>query len=118
MKTQIVILFALFALLAPSISIDAQDAEPITSEFMVKGVCDQCKARIENAAYIKGVKFCEWNKETKVFKVIYDPQKTDLKKIHESIAAAGHTTDMVTADPEAYNKLPKCCRYDDGVHAH
>lgn len=90
MKTHVAIWFALFALLIPSLSVDAQDAELITSEFMVKGVCDQCKARIENAAYIKGVKFCEWNKETKVFKVTYNSQKTDLQKIHESIAAAGH----------------------------
>jgi len=96
----------------------AQDPETITTEFHVDGVCNQCKARIENAAYIKGVKFCEWNQETEVLTVIYKPEKVELKQIHESIANAGHSTELMPADQEAYNKLPKCCLYDDGVHKH
>jgi cation transport ATPase len=100
------------------INISAQDSKFKTVEFKVHGVCNQCKVRIENAAYIKGVKHCEWNKETEKITVVYNSEKTDLKKIHNSIAKAGHTTDKVEANKEAYNKLPKCCAYNDGVHKH
>ena len=33
----------------------------ITTTLLVKGNCEECKTRIENAADIKGVKFFEWN---------------------------------------------------------
>jgi copper chaperone CopZ len=98
---------------------NAQDSKYTTSQFHVKGVCDQCKIRIENAAYIKGVKHCEWNHDNGIITVVYDSAKVELIKIHESIASVGHETDKVPADPEAYKKLPKCCAYDDeGVHNH
>lgn len=95
-----------------------QKSKKETVEFKVEGVCNMCKTRIENAAYIKGVKFTEWNKETGVLKVIYNPQKVKLNDIHKSIADAGHTTDKIKATEESYKKLPKCCAYDDGVVKH
>ena len=98
--------------------VKAQDSKYSTTEFHVDGVCDQCKARIENAAYIKGVKHCEWNKETEMLSLVYNPKKTDLNKVHQSIANAGHTTEKVKADPEAYAKLPACCAYESGMHKH
>ena len=101
-----------------AIELDAQDSKFITTEFHVDGVCNQCKVRIENAAYIKGVKHCDWNKETGMLEVIYNPDKVQLEQIHESIANAGHSTDLMPADEEAYSKLPRCCAYDDGVHKH
>jgi len=91
----------------------AQESKILTSEFHVEGVCNSCKERIENAAYIKGVKFCEWNKETEVLKVIYDPEKVSIDLIHAKIAQIGHSTDKVTADSIAYTKLPKCCAYNE-----
>ncbi len=96
----------------------AQDSKYITSTFHVDGVCGSCKVRIENAAYIKGVKKCDWNIESGLFTVAYDSTKVDLMKIHKSIAAVGHSTDRLPADPAAYNKLPDCCKYNDGVHKH
>jgi len=77
-----------------------------------------CKERIENAALIKGVKFAEWDKETKLIKVVFKPDKTDALKIHKSIAAAGHDTEKEKAEDEAYKKLPACCAYRDGVKTH
>ena len=67
---------------------NAQDSKYTTAEFRVEGVCNQCKTRIENAAYIKGVKHCEWNKDTKMLTLVYDSGKTDLEKVHQSIARA------------------------------
>ncbi|MBN1950297.1 MAG: ATPase [Bacteroidales bacterium] len=95
-----------------------QDKKIVTEEFQVEGVCNMCKSRIENAAYISGVKHCEWNKETELLKVTYNSKKTSLDTIHNSIAAAGHSTSKVEADPEAYSKLPKCCAYKGGAHKH
>lgn len=96
----------------------AQESKYKTEEFNVHGVCNQCKERIENAAYIKGVKRCEWNKQTEKLTVVYNPQKVDLLKIHKSIAEAGHSTDKVEAEEATYQKLPQCCAYRDGVHKH
>ena len=60
-----------------------------TATVHVDGVCGMCKDRIENAAYIKGVKKATWDKETKILTVIYKPKKVTLLQIEESIAAAG-----------------------------
>lgn len=84
-----------------------------TSKFVVKGVCNMCKDRIENAALIKGVKFAEWDKATDTLTVVYRTDKQELKKIHEAIAESGHTTDQVECNMEAYNKLHSCCKYMD-----
>lgn len=101
-----------------SVLANAQSSKKETVEFKVKGVCNDCKSRIENAAYIKGVKFAEWNKETDMLKVVYNPQKVELTEIHQSIADAGHTTDKIKTSKEAYHKLPKCCAFDDGIKKH
>lgn len=106
------------AMLIISGGLYAQDSKFRTEEFQVMGVCDQCKLRIENAAYIKGVKYCEWNKESQTLKVTYNPEKVELLNIHESIAESGHSTEKVEASDEAYHKLPKCCAYKDGIHIH
>lgn len=89
-----------------------------TAEFTVKGLCGMCKERIENAALIKGVKLAEWNKETDILKVVYNPQKVKLDDIHASVAAAGHDTDKVKADDQVYKKLPRCCAYRDSNSKH
>lgn len=92
--------------------------DPATASFHVDGVCKMCKDRIENAALVKGVKMAEWDVETGMLRVVYRPKKVSLQKIHRSVAEAGHETSEVAADPEAYSKLPDCCRYKDGVHKH
>ena len=93
-------------------------AEVETAEFKVEGVCGMCKDRIENGALIKGVKKAEWDKETEMLTVIYNPDKVELIDIHKAIAELGHSTDKVKAEEKAYNKLPMCCQYDDGAHKH
>lgn len=89
-----------------------------TAEFKVEGVCGMCKDRIENGALIKGVKKAEWDKETEMLTVIYNPDKVELIDIHKAIAELGHSTDKVKAEEKAYNKLPMCCQYDDGADKH
>ncbi|MCB0497672.1 MAG: cation-transporting ATPase [Cyclobacteriaceae bacterium] len=96
-----------------SIVSNAQDVSDntITTEFKVSGLCNMCKERIENAALIKGVKFAEWNKETKMLMVVYKPGKTNELAIQKAIAEHGHDTEKVKATKEAYDKLPMCCEY-------
>ena len=85
-----------------------------TETFVVKGNCEDCKERIENAADIKGVKILTWNTDTKVAEVTYNSDKVSLLKIKEAIAARGYDAGEVTGDAKAYSKLPGCCKYRDG----
>lgn len=89
----------------------------LTEHIKVSGICNDCKERIENAAYIPGVKRAEWNKESKELTVSFKPGKVTLLQIEESIAKSGHDAGTVKASDSAYHKLPACCAYKDG-HDH
>ena len=86
-----------------------------TTTFTVKGNCEDCKARIENAADIKGVKVLTWNSDSKIATVTYDEKKVSLNAIQSAIAAAGYDAGEQKGNDKAYKKLPKCCQYRDGV---
>lgn len=120
MKTTIQIFIFGFIIALNFLGAEAQgDSQKIdTTEFRVDGVCEMCKARIENAALVKGVKFVEWNKETSMITVIYRSDKVNKFKLEEIIAESGHSTENVEANTENYEKLPKCCGYRDGVEKH
>ncbi len=82
-------------------------------EFLVNGKCEMCEKRIEMAALaISGVSKANWNKETKMIAVTLDDSKTDVDKVHQAIAKAGHDTKLHKANDEIYNSLPDCCKYD------
>jgi len=112
--------FAVLALLlVAGFTANAQSTKKVeTLEFTVSGVCDMCKERIEQAALIKGVKLAEWDKHAQTLKVIYKTKKTDADAIRQAVADAGHDTDKIKASDEAYNQLPGCCAYRDGVEVH
>ena len=83
-----------------------------TEKIKVSGNCGLCKTRIQNTAMsVDGVTAANWNQETKVLQVSFDPAKTSNDKIQLAIAKAGHDTENHKAPAEAYNKLPKCCQY-------
>jgi copper chaperone CopZ len=107
MKSIIISIFIFLAL-----GLGAQTVK--TSTFIVKGNCEDCKERIENAADIKGVKLLKWDVKSKVATVTYDPQKTDLPKIQEAIASVGYDAGNVKGSDKSYAKLPNCCKYRDG----
>ena len=90
----------------------------VTMHFKVNGVCEQCKTRIENAAYVKGVKYAEWNVDTHDLIVKFDSTKTSPEVFLKSIAKAGHDNDLFTAEEADYNKIAKCCRYRSGIKKH
>lgn len=106
MKTLIII----FSLLC-AMNINAQSTIQ-TTIIAVKGNCDECKERIENAADIKGVKTSHWDEVKQAITVTYDSKKVTAEQIETAIAKSGHKTTHQAADVKAYNGLPSCCKYE------
>ena len=80
--------------------------------FGVKGACDMCKQRIEEAAKsVKGVTSASWDKDAQMVHLQFDPTQTSADAIAKAIAKAGHDNDKYKADDSIYNKLPACCKY-------
>lgn len=84
-----------------------------TEKIHVTGVCNDCKERIENAAYLPGVKRADWDKQTQELIVSYKPAKVSLEQIEKSIANAGHDAGTIKASDSAYAQLPSCCAYKE-----
>lgn len=103
-----------------SFAASAQTADKlfITEKIQVAGNCGMCKERIENAAYGKGVKHAEWDKNTGILTVTYRQDKTNLESISRRIADVGHDADQQPADHSSYEKLPACCSYKSNAHRH
>ncbi len=119
MQTLKSIFFILFLSVSFTVVSSAQTSNKKiqVEEFEVKGVCNMCKKRIEDAAMVKGVVSATWDKDTGIMKVVYRKKKVDSEDIHQAIAEAGHDTSKVEADQETYDQLPACCQYDS-VHKH
>lgn len=80
----------------------------------VKGSCEMCKERIENAAKsVEGVSFASWDIEKQEVHLNFDPEKTSTDEIAKVIAEAGHDTDKYKAEQSVYDALPSCCKYRD-----
>ncbi|MEY2753208.1 MAG: hypothetical protein RLZZ570_1154 [Bacteroidota bacterium] len=93
----------------------AQTAEV---SYWVDGVCGMCEKRIESALLnTSGVRFADWSKENHLVKVAFSPKKLSEQKLHEIVAAAGHDTQKVKANDEAYAKVHSCCKYRE-LNAH
>jgi mercuric ion binding protein len=83
-----------------------------TETIKIWGNCNSCKTRIEKAAKIEGVATAEWNVETKMLTLVYDPSKVNTDDVQKRIAAVGHDTEKYKGDDNAYNKLDACCQYE------
>jgi periplasmic mercuric ion binding protein len=110
-------ILALLFMLAQN-SMQAQSKNMKTDTLTIFGNCGQCKTRIQDAAYIKGVKQANWDKKTKILTLIYNTQKTNMAAIETSIAKAGHDSYHTKASVKNYNKLPGCCAYRTGTCNH
>jgi copper chaperone CopZ len=114
-------------LLVAAFSVNAQD-EAVSSknkgknetlELKVSGVCGMCQSRIETAVYdLKGVKSAKWDQDTDVLTTVVKKNKVTRQQIADAVAAVGHSSELAKANKEAYNDLPGCCKYDDGVQKH
>src|SRR5687768_8573046 len=114
MKTKFILIIFLTAF--ASATLYAQ-GKPTKTNFKVFANCIMCKNRIETALDHPGIKFAQWDTETKNLEVVYNNRKISEKEIHDLISAVGHDTDSVKAKNEVYAKLPFCCLYRDHDHS-
>lgn len=94
----------------------AQSGDKVV-KIKTSAICDMCKERLErNLGLAKGVKESNLNLDDKVMTVKYNPKKTDLASIKETIVKTGYDADEVVADQKAHDKLPKCCQKSAKPH--
>lgn len=84
-----------------------------TTTLEVDGLCGMCKKRIENAAYLKGVKQVAWDIETHELALVFRNDKVSQENIIASINEAGHDVKGHLASDEQYGNIHGCCRYRD-----
>lgn len=79
----------------------------------VNGNCEQCKKRIEKAAFsVSGVKSAAWDIETHQMNLILNEEKTTILEVKKAIAKVGHDTDEAKATTADYDNLHACCKYE------
>ncbi len=84
-----------------------------TETFKVYGNCGMCEKTIEGSLKnVKGIDKADWNKETKMMEVTFDPEVITLKEIKQKIAAEGYDTDDIKSLDKTYKSLPGCCQYE------
>ncbi len=84
-----------------------------TEKFTVYGNCGMCEKTIEGSLKnVNGIELGDWDKETDIMTVSYDPETISLDDIKQKIANVGYDSDSHRATEEAYNNLPGCCQYD------
>lgn len=85
----------------------------LEEKFMVLGKCDMCKKRIESTLMgMAAVSFVNWNIETMVLTIRFDPKQTSLTTLKKKLAEIGHDSDEFKASDKVYEKLHACCKYD------
>lgn len=78
----------------------------------VNGNCEQCKKRIEKAAYgVPGVKTATWDISSHQLAVILNEEKSSTADLNAAVAKAGHDTKEVKATDVDYENLHSCCKY-------
>lgn len=110
-KFLLVAVLAMVVLTNSNAQTGAKTSATKTEAFKVSGNCGMCKERIETAAKVDGVSKADWNKDTKMLTLAYDPSKVKSDDIQKKVAAVGHDTEKYKADTKTYNGLPGCCKY-------
>lgn len=73
--------------------------------------CGMCQKTIEmGLKKVSGVTHSAVDLETKITKIVFDKEKTDLSKIEKAISRLGYQANEILADPIAYEGLPGCCK--------
>ena len=109
MKSVSLSLLAFFSFcLAASAQVKAVETAKISTPTVQ---CDMCKKKIET--YLKrydGVQTINVNVKKKETTVKYITDRINIEDIKTAIANAGYDAGDVTANPDSYNRLPKCCK--------
>lgn len=102
-------------LLFVALSAQAQETKNKNAKYdtEVNGNCEQCKKRIEKAAYsVKGVKSAEWHIDDHTLHLIINEEKCSLLDVKKAVAKVGHDTDGVKSTDGDYERLHSCCLYE------
>ncbi|RLD50708.1 MAG: efflux RND transporter periplasmic adaptor subunit [Bacteroidetes bacterium] len=79
----------------------------------VYGNCGMCKDRIETAANsLEGVLIAEWDSDSQMLHLEFNPAMVSTMDVEKAIAAVGHDTEHHSAPDDVYEALPGCCLYD------
>jgi periplasmic mercuric ion binding protein len=91
----------------------AQQKKPLTVKIQTPTAqCEECKIRIEEyLKYEEGVTKVVVNPRSKYTMVTYFADRTNIENIKAAIANVGYDADDVTANEDAYKKLPKTCKH-------
>jgi hypothetical protein len=115
MKMKTILFFLILITGSTSLTSFAQVAKPVSKDtsvsFKVFGACEQCKARIEGVVKGRGVKKVNWDVDSKILSLTYNPAQVSLEKIQNRIVAVGHDLDNKKAKDNVYKELPSCCHY-------
>jgi periplasmic mercuric ion binding protein len=98
----------------------AQQKAQLTATIKTPTVqCEECKARIEKyLSHEEGILKVNVDYKKKIATVTYLTDRTNVENIKALIANTGYDADDVTAEPDAYKRLPTCCKKpeDGGGH--
>lgn len=108
-----IILIALVTFLGFSAQAQAKKSKNLKYTTEVNGNCEQCKKRIEKAAFsVPGVKTASWDISTHQLSVIMNEEKCSPADLKKAVAKVGHDTDDVKATESDYENLHSCCKYE------
>lgn len=118
MKYFIILLLSLFSLNAAA-STKSKRSEKVQIKTTIYcdhcNQCSSCGKHLYDAIFEdnKGIKKVKVLAEENIIEVTFNPKKTDIKSIKETIAAAGFDADELPAHTVAYDKLDGCCKKKD-----
>ena len=73
--------------------------------------CDMCKDKIERSLFrAEGITSVKVDVKKKTTTVTWIKDRTNIENIKTQIANTGYDADDITADPDAYKRLPNCCK--------
>lgn len=102
------LLYACFGFLLMSCSEKGE-----STSFKVWGNCGMCKKTIESCLQdMDGVISADWNTESKMMELQYDPEKVKVEDVQKAICSVGYDTEVCRGDDAAYDGLHSCCKYD------
>ncbi len=90
----------------------AQIKNAKTETVKISGNCGMCESKIEKAGNMKKVSEVDWDKESGIATLSFDPTKTTSDEILQRIALAGYDNEKFTAPDDVYANLHGCCQYD------
>ncbi|MFB9078507.1 heavy-metal-associated domain-containing protein [Flavobacterium procerum] len=107
------ILIVMFVFLGFSAQAQTKKSKNLKYDTEVNGNCEQCKKRIEKAAFaVPGVKMASWDIDSHKLSVVMNEEKSSTTDLNNAIAKVGHDTKEVKATKEAYDNLHSCCKYE------